>query len=216
MTKKRIEGDKKNRPMVELIANAGETATDLFVSNPALKELPVVDWAFKIIKAFDGFRSWLLARKIEKFLSEPSLIKAAEASKMRERVMVDENYAQDVGETLLMVLDKVTDFSKPVLLAKCYAAFLDDEIDQYALAMLVHVIDISAIRDLEQFIQQYVENPSEHQSEDTLWRARLASSGLFSVYFSGALGGGGGGYDLAPLGATLIEVLKYTGQQAFD
>jgi hypothetical protein len=136
MTEKKIEGDKKNRPMVELIANAGETTADLFVSNPALKELPVVDWAFKVIKAFDGFRSWLLARKIEKFLSEPSLIKAAEANKMRERVLFDEDYAQDVGETLLMVLDKVTDFSKPVLLAKSYAAFLDGEIDQYALAML--------------------------------------------------------------------------------
>lgn len=208
MTKPEKFNDKTNRPIVELLSNISESGVDLLVSNPALRELPVVDWAFKVVKAFDGFRSWMLARKIEKFLAEPSLIAAAEARQMRAKVFEDDSYAQEVGETLLMVLDKVTDFSKPVLLAKCYAAFLNNQIDQYALSMLTHAIDISAVRDLEQFIEQYIISPTQLVPDDTLWRHRLASSGLFRSYYSSVLSGGDVAYELAPLGSTLIEVLE--------
>lgn len=200
---------KKDRPATELLMNVGEAGVDLIVENPAVRELPVVEWAFKVVKAIDGTKSWLLTRKIAKFLSEPSLAAAAEAYKMRDKVLQDEKYAQEVGDTLLMVLDKVTDMSKPVLLAKAYAAYLTGDIDRYRLLMIAHVIDISALMDLEQFIEARFQDVGN----ETLWKDRLANSGLFEVHFSGGLSGGPGPrFYMSPLGNTLIQILHLAEQ----
>jgi hypothetical protein len=176
----------------------GEAGVDLIVENPAVRELPVVEWAFKVVKAIDGTKSWLLTRKIAKFLSEPSLVAAAEAYKMRDKVLQEEQYAQEVGETLLMVLDKVTDMSKPVLLAKAYAAYLTGDIDRYRLLMMAHVIDISALMDLEQFIEARF----QEVGNETFWKERLANSGLFVAQTSVTYGGAGTKFYMSPLGNT--------------
>lgn len=198
-----------DRPVAELLTNVVEAGADLLVTNEAVRELPIVDWVFKIMKAVEGTKSWLLTRKIARFLSEPSLVAAAVAYKLRDKVLEDEQYAQEVGETLLMVLDKVTDMSKPVLLAKAYAAYLTGDIDRYRLLMIAHVIDISALMDLEQFIEARFQD----MGNETRWKDRLANSGLFEIHFSGGLSGGPAPkIYMSSLGNTLIQILHLAEQ----
>lgn len=202
---------KKDRPTAELFMELGEAGVDLALTNEALRELPIVGWGFKVAKALDDVRSQLLARKIAKFLNEPSLVAAVEARKMSGRLLSDEKYAEEIGSTLLMVLDKVTDLSKPCLLGKAYAAYLDGVIDKFALTMIAHVIDVSFIEDLEMFSQARF-GPVGNQ---TFWKDRLTSSGLFVQHFSGALNSAGPtGFNFTPLGNTYLNVLIHAGRRA--
>jgi hypothetical protein len=176
--------EKTDRPIADFLANLAEVGTDLIVENEALKELPVVEWGIKLLKAVDGVRSVFFARKIEKFIKEPTLIAAAEARKESGKVFADDEYAHEIGETLLMVLDKVTDLQKPVLLAKVYAAFLNEHIKLDMLRMLTHMIDISSILDLELFIKSRFRDPGNA----TGWRDRLVSSGVFYLDYDNRIG----------------------------
>jgi hypothetical protein len=201
----------KDHPTAELIMEVGEAIVDVAVSNETLRDFPIVGWAFKIAKSLDDVRSRMLTKKITKFLNEPSLIAAVEAREMSGRLLSNDEHAREVGETLLMVLDNATDMSKPRLLGKAYAAYLDGAIDRFALTMIAHVISISFIEDLDLFDQ----SRSELISNDTFWKDRLASSGLFAPYFSGALNSGGTGptgFNFTPLGNTYLSVLIHADQ----
>jgi hypothetical protein len=110
-----------------------------------------------------------------------------------------------VGETMLLVLDKVTDLEKPALLGKVGAAFLDDEIDASAALRLIHAIDLSSTLDLQAFL-----NKEESLADDgSLWPQRLAGVGFLATFASGAIGDGDIEYGLGPLGASLRHVVKY-------
>lgn len=195
---------KKDRPTAELLMEVGEAVLDVTIANETLSNFPVVGWAFKTAKALDDVRSRMLTNKIAKFLNEPSLLAALEAREMSGRLLSEDEYANQVGETLLMVLDNVTDMSKPVLLGKAYAAYLDAAIDRFALTMIAHVINISFIDDLELFARAR----SEPISNQSFWKERLANSGLFLPYFSGALGDAGPtGFNFTPLGNNYLTVL---------
>ena len=195
---------KKDRPFLEAFMSNGEAAIDFVTKSDAIKAVPVVGTAFKLLKGLDDIRSRLFAAKLARFLSEPSLRAASEGRKFRKE-MLDDNGGRDqeIGETLLLVLDKVTDMNKPLLLAKVFAAYLDQAIEQEALLMLIHAIDVSSMLDLQMFIR----NRGGDIDNETLWRERLASSGLLVSYVTGAIGGGDVEYGLAPLGDTLLHVV---------
>jgi hypothetical protein len=108
----------RERPTPEFLLEMGELALDMITTSDVVKEFPVVGSAFKFVKAMDDVRSRLLAKKIDRFLSEPHLLASVAARRARDKIVEDEEHARRVGETMLMVLDKVTDFDKPVLLAR--------------------------------------------------------------------------------------------------
>ena len=205
-----MDKPKQERSLLQATLENVEVAVDLVIESEAIRSVPVIGTAFHVAKALDDARSRLLLAKLTTFLTEPSLQNAAKAGKIRKRLMDEAGYDETIGETLFMVIDKVTDMSKPALLAKVFVAYIDGEIERTPLLLLAHVIDISSAVDLKHFIK------SEGRDEDNeiLWRQRLAGTGLYESYASGAIGGGGVEYDLAPLGSTLLHVIKYAELEA--
>ena len=53
-----------------------------------------------------------------------------------------------IGNTLLLVIEKVTDLEKPKLLGQLFIAYIDDIISDETLRRLVHCVDIAFIDDL--------------------------------------------------------------------
>jgi hypothetical protein len=95
--------------------------------------------------------------------------------------------------------------TKPLLLAKAFATYLDEEIERDALLMLMHTIDMSFILDLNTFIR----TEGADVENEVLWRERLASSGLLLPFITGGLNDSEFQYGLAPLGTTFLHVIKY-------
>jgi len=194
----------KDKPTAEFLLEMGELVVDAMTTTDAVREIPVVGSAFKAVKAMDDIRSHLLARKIGKFLSEPGLVATVAALKASERIFEDPEHARAVGETLLMVLDKVTDLEKPVLLAKVYAAYLNGDIKQEMLMMIVHAIDISANIDLQMFIGNRAEIPSTSSE----WKGRLVHAGLFKLGYASVQFGGAASASVTPIGQALKDIVR--------
>lgn len=191
-------------PTAEFLLEMGELAVDMITTTDVVKEFPVVGSAFKAVKAMDDVRSHLLARKIDRFLSEPNLVTTVAARRARGRIVEDDDHARQVGETLLMVLDKVTDFDKPVLLAKVYAGYLDGAVERDMLLLIVHAIDISSSVDLQRFIDEVLGMASEPVG----WKERLVHAGLFKLGYHTVQFGGTASTSPTAIGDTLRRVIQ--------
>lgn len=142
------------RALAELAAELGESAFDYFLSKhgaDAFASVPILGVITKLGIAFQDVRARMLAKKLACFLSEPSLIDAINAQKLRNS-MENEAEMQRVGETALMVLDQITDTQKPVLAARIIAAFLNGRIDSGLALRYLHVISQSYTEDLLAFV----------------------------------------------------------------
>lgn len=195
----------KDRATSELFLELGEVAADLITKNEAVREIPVVGWAFKIAKAMEDIRSKLLTKKIGVFLSEPHLIAAVERLNARQKILDDDEHAAEVGEILLMVLDNVTDFDKPKLLALSYASYLDNVVVKEELLMIAHAIAISANNDLKKFVR----NPESVRTGDGEWQERLVNSGLYKLGYASVSYGGAASVELSELGQVLWRIVKH-------
>ena len=181
---------------------SGEAVLDTLSSNEIVRTIPVLNLAVGILKTVDDVRSAALKAKLLSFVADERLRESVEAKRIRGKL--DGEEAEQLGETLFLTLDKVTDLKKPVLLAKVFAAYLDGDIERHVLLMLAHSIDIAFIGDLEYFIQ----NCGSAMPEETLAVERLASAGLFDFYVSNELGGGDKHYQLSPLGSSFLLALQ--------
>lgn len=164
---------KSDRNFIEAALEAGEAGVDLLTDNEAIKALPVVGLAFKLLKGLDDLRSRILLAKLTKFITEPSLVNSLEAGRVRRRLDGDKD-RELIGEVLFLTLDKVTDLRKPELLGRAFAGYLDEVIDSETLLLLSHAIDSAFAGDLDFFLR----NPEEDVKRGSPAAFRLLSAGL--------------------------------------
>jgi hypothetical protein len=192
-----------DRPLLEAVMEGAEAAYDLAVDNEAVKAVPIVGTAFKILKGLDDFRSRVLQKKLFIFLSEPRLKASVEARALRQRMIGNDEKNSEIGEMLFLVLEKMTDNIKPVLLARAYASYLDDVIDSITFEAIAHVIDTAFYRDL----LSYLTSGRTIENHVDLWHQRIASAGLEDV--SEESWEGNRTYQDTPLGHIFKLAIKY-------
>jgi hypothetical protein len=167
--------DKKDRNILEAFMEATEAAVDFATESEAIKAVPVVGTALKLLKGADDLRSRALRKKLRRFLSEPSLLQALAAQDFKDDILQSTGRAKEIGEALFLILDKVTDMAKPALLAKCFASFLDGKVQSFQFEALAHAIDLAFIHDLEVF------HAPDHASHLADWQSRLTAVGFMKV-----------------------------------
>lgn len=133
--------DPKRHSIVLAALEAGEAIVDFLATNEAVKAVPVLSTAVRMLEGADDFRTRLLQGKLKRFFSDPSLLRSVEALKLRSGILENSASMASVGDTLFMVIDKVTDSEKPALLAKVYAHLLDGGITADDFLLLAHTID---------------------------------------------------------------------------
>lgn len=166
--------EQKKHSLVMAALENGEALVDFLTENEAVKSVPVVSTAVRVLEGFDDYRSRLLRTKLQRFLSDPSLIRSIKAQELRAQMIEDEEKLSSIGDNLFLIIDKVTDLEKPRLLAKVYAYLLDGGLNAEQFFLLSHAIDISATSDLTKFIET---NGSGLGSEAD-WNERMATAGL--------------------------------------
>lgn len=170
--------DRRERNFLEAFLEGSEAAIDLATDNEALKAVPVVGTAIKLLKGFDDIRSRILAAKLTKFLMDPALQSEKMRAKLRTGIFASSEEAHKVGESLFLVLDRKTDLDKPSLLAKAFVAYLDEIVSESELRRLAHAMDSAFIDDLLS-LQEWVE--TLHPKYGHEWKQPLAGSGLTRV-----------------------------------
>ncbi len=215
----------------------GEIALDEFLDEGLAKNVPVLELLRKISKATASYSNYLLTKKLILFLSGLSSIPLQQRRQQIARLTVDVKHRQQVGENLMLLLDRLNDIRKPLMLARAWKAYLEARIDRSTLFQLNHAIDqihvehIPILRDLyrgqtsleglktypitskgETAIEPpYHLVPEEDLVDDSTWQRllHLAMCGLLDMLYGrgGAVGGRRGGLRLNTLGQTFVEIV---------
>jgi hypothetical protein len=110
---------KQERFLLEAVLENGEVVMDALRDDEFLKDIPVVGNAFRLCKAIDTFRDKTFAAKLQNFLFGLGNTSKV-AAKWKQRLKQSPDEAQRIGETLWLILDRLTDLDKADLLAKIF------------------------------------------------------------------------------------------------
>lgn len=178
--KRLIMANQKSNSIVLGTLEGTEAVVDFLISNEAIKAVPVVSTAVRLLEGIDDFRSRLLQNKLKKFLEDPSLLRSLQAQQLSADILSNPEKMAAIGDNLFLVIDKVTDGEKPAILAKVYAHLLTGNLALDDFFLLVHCIDICALADLQSFIS----SRGDVNSARSGGKVRLVTAGLFKTEVS--------------------------------
>jgi hypothetical protein len=164
----------KDRPVLDLALSAGEVVGDFLSEDGLISGIPIISTAFKTVKALDSFRDRLFMARLIAF------IEGADEMSPEDRIALgkklDSPDGKRVGETLLLVLEKVTDLDKPRLLGLLLRRFAEGRINARELRYLATAIDLSFADDLKEFLGEDTGTCRTPSLEG--YRERLVVTGL--------------------------------------
>ena len=152
-----------NPEVKDLVIDLAEFEVDSFIDEGVLKEIPGIKLAIACKKTWGAINDQLFLRKVAAFLhSSPKFTKEEVDEFVVDHWRGDE--AKRLGETVVLLLDRLDDMDKPKMLAKVFAAFVRKHITYDAFRRLAVGIDQSSIQDLkalggEKFIPEHMAEP---------------------------------------------------------
>ena len=125
---------------VELGGEITELTIDQFIDNDLLKEIPFFSIFYKSLKTVQGLREALFAMKVYKFITEFGRIKQKEKEKLLNKITSDKREKIKVGQTLIMILEKIDDLDKMQIIANLFAAYIKLEITKSEFIQLCSIV----------------------------------------------------------------------------
>ena len=173
----------------ESLAEAGATAADIgldaVIDSGALDGVPVFGALLSFRKAGLAIRDALFERKVAKFLSGFADADPDERSKFVEKLRA-EGKLEKFGETVLLLLDRLDDMTKPEMGGLVMAAAAAGKIELSEALRVSRIIDRAFIDDLR-FL------PS--MTDGVVHRDETVPNALFSAGLLDNVGLDAGGYD---------------------
>lgn len=191
---------KSDRPLLEATLESGEVVLDALMNGDALADIPFIGTAVKVCRAKDTIRDRIFAVKLQGFIECLQKITQKEKDKMREKIASNPEEAGKVGETLVMVLEQITDLNKPSVLAKLFLCYIEEIISANELRRLAQAINIAFGDDLILFLLA----PSIRETSKVAWLESLVPAGLARVAVGKTWNDVGAVYfNVTPLGEVL-------------
>jgi hypothetical protein len=160
---------------IEAAVTRAEETWDALSDSGIGEVIPAAGHIVKIWRVAHDVRDALFAAKLRAFITDPSLQTPEARATMRERAESEE--AKKIGETLLLVIERLNDMQKPIWLSKVYAAYLADEIKASDLRRLMSAIDMAFGDDLIELIN----SPEALVDDSAAWKKNLTASGLIDA-----------------------------------
>lgn len=195
----------EDRLILETCLETSEAAIDIFISNDVLADIPIIGTAFKILKTAESLRNRAFAAKLAAFAQSLGDQSEKDKQTLKEKIRSNPEEAKRVGETLFLVLDRLTDIDKPTILGCIFLAYIDGVISGSDLRRMSQAIDASFTDDLKKLLSCDKIPP---MSTDP-WFKYLSTSGLTAPDSSGALSAGGTYYVETPIANMLRKAYTY-------
>ncbi len=141
---------------IDLADKFGEVALDAILSDGVLKDIPVIGTALSLLKAGNGIAGYFFAKKIVVFLTEIEKVSSKKRIDFVDKECNDEEKLQHVGETTLMLLEKIDNFTLAQLLGRAFALMIDGTINHQTFEIYSYIIknlDPYLIRQIKQYYQ---------------------------------------------------------------
>jgi len=189
---------KDSSALTEAGLETSEVIVDVLSNGAIWADIPVIGTALKLCRAADEVRQALFAAKLARFISNLNEATDQEKAAIRLKVERSAHETSKIGETLILVLEQVTDMDKPAMLARLFVSYAEDVVSVIELRRLCQAINLAFADDLRTFLEANVDDRS------AAWMESISVAGL-----SRPAGGttydtdGEIFYDLTPLGTAL-------------
>jgi hypothetical protein len=151
-----------------------EVTLDAILQNGILKDIPVISTITGITKTILSIRDQFLVKKILSFLFELQDITDKEREKFIHDMDNDTKYQQKIGESLIMLIERLDDLEKPAFLAKLLKARIRGDINHHQFLRFASVIDQMLIQDLKNFLNAISDNTGPEHFAEYLYRFGLS------------------------------------------
>lgn len=141
-----IDSVSKN-DLKELLGTAAETGLDSILEQESLKQIPVFGTLIKITSLGINLRDRLFAKKIIRFLREIRDIPHDKRSSFAKKFN-SKKQKMRAGESILLLLDRLDDINKPVIIGRIVRLAILGKIDFETSMKLSAMVDRSYISDL--------------------------------------------------------------------
>jgi hypothetical protein len=133
----------------DLAVDLAEFELGTLLDEGVLKEIPIIKSVIACRKTWTAIHDQLFLRKVAGFLLAcPRLTDVEKETFFREHLS-DSKKARNLGDAIVLILDKLDDLEKPEMLAKVFAAFARGKIPCECFRRLASAVDIGFIEDLK-------------------------------------------------------------------
>jgi hypothetical protein len=188
--------------LLEAILENVEAVVDASLDNEILKNLPVIGTFFKFLRAGSDIRDRVFAAKILKFLQTLNRLSDEEIRKMGQRIASNPEEAIKVGETIVLVLEKITALDKAEILARLFIAYIFGYFNADEFRRISDAVDQAFIDDIKMFLEAL--DPLENSKEPFM--RYLSRTGLTMPV--GGWWADPNDYKITDLGKKLIDAYK--------
>jgi hypothetical protein len=168
----------------DLAVDLGQFELGAVFDESVLKKVPVIKSVIACRKTWVAIRDHLFLRKVAEFLAARPRLTEPEKQAFINEHLNDPHKAKKLGDSLVLILDRLDDMEKPQMIAKSFGAFARGKICFDIFRRLSAAIDIGFIGDLREFskIDPVLENPPPRIDEPTrLLRMNLLRTGLTGI-----------------------------------
>jgi hypothetical protein len=193
--------------LTDLGADLAEAGLDHLLQDGLLRDIPVLGTLVGLFRTVGIVRDRIFARKVITFLVALDAVPVEERERFL-RAQDDPAGRRQLGETLVLLLDRLDDMQKPEALAKLFAAYVRGRCDLETFRRLSTALDrisLSSLPELKGFYQ--LAGPQTGLGGQQF--AQFAFAGLLAVEFirAGPTGGPGGRFAKNDLGPLFLEIL---------
>jgi len=126
------------------LVSLAEAGIDQLIETGFLRDVPVLGSVIGVIRAAGSVRDLLLAKKLGRFLLGLQTVPLKEREEFLGS-LEDSNQRIEVGEALLLVLDRLDDIEKPELVARLFQAHIRGQISRQTFQQLATAVDRLAL-----------------------------------------------------------------------
>lgn len=149
-----IDTNTKNE-IISLSADLAEVGIDSLLEEGTLKDFPIIGSLIGVIKTGKYIKEQLLMKKILHFFKEVKNIPTNKKTDFINKLNNDTKYRAKVEESLLLIIDRLNDYSKSEYIGKLFVATILGKIDYNTFLKLSNIIDRCYIGDLDNLIPFY-------------------------------------------------------------
>lgn len=184
--------------LIEAGLETSEVIVDVLSEGAIWADIPIIGTALKLCRAADEVRQAIFAAKLARFISSLNGTTDREKAAIRSKVEESAQEASKVGETLILVLEQVTDMDKPAMLARLLISYAENVISDVELRRLCQAINLSFPDDLRSFLGANVDDRRAPWMEAVFVAGLSRAAGGTTYDTDGEIY-----YDIAPLGIAL-------------
>ncbi len=154
-----------------------EIALDGLLDEGVLKEIPVLKSVLACRKTWETIQDRLFLRKVAGFLLACPKFTEAEKNRFADEHLRDPKAASKLTEALVIILERLDDLEKPIMLAKMFAALVRKHIDYPDFRRLSAGVERAFIDDLKVLTSQ----PPSSQLNNEKFLRLLEPAGFVST-----------------------------------